>query len=372
MLQKSPERKAIELGDRQACRALLANGSRSFYAASFLLPASVRDPAGALYAFCRIADDIVDEASASPTAIPDLYERIASAYAGTPRDAPYDRAFADVVTAFAIPRALPEALIEGFSWDLQRRRYETIDDLFAYATRVAGTVGAMMCLLMHNRHPETLARATELGMAMQLTNIARDVGEDARAGRIYLPLAWCREEGVDPDRWLADPVFTPAIGRVIARVLECAKALYLRADVGIADLPAGCRPGIRAARNLYAEIGHEVERRGLDSVSTRAVVAKRRKLALLARAAVPFGPSASARGFEMVPAARFLVDAVALSSFDPALCHAAAGPAWRWWDFRGQALHVIDLFERLERREKQSMQRNDPAFVSYSNAAPGA
>ena len=89
------------------------------------------------------------------------------------------------------------------------RRYETLQDLDAYAARVAGSVGAMMTLVMGQRAPEIVARACDLGVAMQLTNIARDVGEDARAGRLYLPLQWLREAGIDPDAWLAKPVFTP-------------------------------------------------------------------------------------------------------------------------------------------------------------------
>ena len=98
-----------------------------------------------------------------------------------------------------IPRALPEALLEGFAWDAAGRRYETLDEVEHYAARVAGCVGAMMTLVMGRRDPAILARACDLGVAMQLTNICRDVGEDARAGRLYLPLAWLRDNGIDPD-----------------------------------------------------------------------------------------------------------------------------------------------------------------------------
>ncbi len=99
-----------------------------------------------------------------------------------------------------MPRELPEALLEGFEWDLVGRRYETLEELQAYAARVAGSVGAMMAVLMGARSAAVLARACDLGVAMQLTNIARDVGEDARQGRLYLPLAWLREAGIDPER----------------------------------------------------------------------------------------------------------------------------------------------------------------------------
>ena len=107
------------------------------------------------------------------------------------------------------PAALPEALLEGLAWDAEGRSYETLDDLFDYAARVAGTVGVMMTLIMGVRSPEALARACDLGVAMQLTNIARDVGEDARMGRIYLPRQWLREAGVDAEAFLADPQARP-------------------------------------------------------------------------------------------------------------------------------------------------------------------
>ena len=132
---------------------------------------------------------------------------------------------------------------------------ENLDDVQAYAARVAGSVGAMMTVLMGIRDPATLARACDLGVAMQLTNIARDVGEDARSGRLYLPRAWLRAEGIDPDAWLAAPIFTPAIGHVVARLLRAADQLYRRAEDGIAGLPRGCRPAIFAARHIYAAIG---------------------------------------------------------------------------------------------------------------------
>ena len=131
---------------------------------------------------------------------------------------PADRALADVVQQFAIPRTLLDALIEGFAWDAEGRRYEDISSVYAYSARVAATVGAMMTLLMGVRDPDLLARACDLGVAMQLSNIARDVGEDAANGRLYLPREWLREEGLDPDAWLAKPVWSPALGRVVSRL----------------------------------------------------------------------------------------------------------------------------------------------------------
>jgi phytoene synthase len=325
-----------------ACRALLRGGSRTFHAASFLLPARVRDPAISLYAFCRVADDAID-AGGRAAALGELRARLDAAYAGAAMPIPADRAFADVVARHAIPRHLPDALLEGLAWDAEGRRYPTIESLYAYAARVAGTVGVMMALLMGAHSAEQLARACDLGIAMQLTNIARDVGEDARNGRLYLPLDWLRDAQVDPEAWLADPVFDARIAAIVQRLLKLADALYARAEAGIAALPFACRPGISAARLVYAEIGHAVARNGFDSVTRRAVVPTWRKLVLLVLSlGAAIRPRRGAAGHTLAQG-QFLIEAI------------PSRPAPRrvaWWNLRAQILFVIDLFERLERRSR--------------------
>lgn len=336
-----------EPADLAACRALLRGGSRTFFAASFLLPRRVREPASALYAFCRLADDAVDLEDGAEAAIARLRDRLEHVYDGRPLPIAADRALAGVVAAFDVPRALLEALLEGFEWDSACRRYETLADLNAYAARVAGTVGAMMALVMGERSSDQVARACDLGVAMQLSNIARDVGEDARAGRLYLPLAWLREAGIDPEAWLERPVFTPALGGVVQRLLRTAEALYERAGLGIAGLPLDCRPGINAARVLYAEIGREVERRGFDSVTRRAIVPGARKARLLVRAIAASAGAVERASLPPLPETQFLVESVA------GVPARAPGPtAFAWWNLYDRILWVIDLFERLERRER--------------------
>jgi phytoene synthase len=325
--------------DLAACRMLLRDGSRSFLAASHLLPARVRDPAVALYAFCRLADDAID-ATRDDAALAVLHDRLDRAYAGRPAPIAADRAFADVVRDFAVPRALPAALLEGFAWDADGRRYPDLAALHEYGLRVAGSVGMMMALLMGARDPASLARAADLGVAMQLSNIARDVGEDARAGRLYLPLAWLTDEGIDPDAWLARPVFTPALGAVVRRLLTEAARLYAAADAGIAALPRTCRPGIAAARLLYAAIGEKVLHRGGDSVSSRAVVPPGRKLLLLLRAAAAAVAPPPATVAPPLPAARPLIAAAAAS--------AACAPPPRSLEER--LLWIAALFARLDER----------------------
>lgn len=270
-----------------SCERLMRTGSHSFFAASRILPQRFKHAATAVYAFCRVADDAVDEmpAGASIEIVMDyLRERLDAIYRGEPFLIDADIAFAAIVHEYAIPKAIPMALLEGFQWDASSREYETLEALYDYATRVAGTVGAMMALIMGGRSAQTIARACELGVAMQLTNIARDVGEDAGRGRVYLPLQWMREEGIDPHELLHRPQHSAALARVVARLLRVADQLYVRAETGIASLPRDCRPAIMSARLIYADIGRVIRQRDCDAVGQRAVVGKPRKWWLMVRA----------------------------------------------------------------------------------------
>ena len=332
--------------DHAACRAAIRTGSRTFYAASMLLPPSVRRPAYGLYAFCRLSDDAVDEGDGDRgRAVARLTDRLERVYAGRPANHPADRALADLVAWYAIPEELPRALLEGLAWDAQGRRYATISDLAAYAARVAGTVGAMMTVIMGVRNPDALARACDLAVAMQFTNIARDVGEDARAGRLYLPIDWLAEAGIDPEAFLRDPRSSLALATVVARLLAAADLLYVRAKAGIEALPAGCRPAIRAAGLIYAEIGREIEDGSVDPVIARARVSGSRKVVLLARAAWPARAVAGLDALPL-PEVTFLIDAVAQLGFP-----AAVRTLPRWWDVSGRIVRVLDLIEQLRERE---------------------
>jgi phytoene synthase len=319
--------------DLAACRALLAGGSKSFRAASRLLPARIAAPAAALYGFCRVADDAIDEAADPAAALPALQARLDAILCGRPHHHPADRAFAVVVRDFSIPRALPAALIEGFAWDAAGRRYADLAALEGYAARVAASVGVMMTLLMGVRDAVALARACDLGVAMQLTNIARDVGADARMGRLYLPLDWMAEAGLDAEAFLAAPRFTPALGDVVRRLLRHADTLYARAEQGFAHLPWDCRAGIGAARHVYAAIGRAVEDQGGDSVTRRAVVRGTTKARLMARGVTAIIARPARHPAPPLPATRFLVEAVATQPAAPALAERIA--------------RAVALFDRL-------------------------
>ena len=302
----SPEAAATDFA---ACRALLRQGSKIFSAASLLLPAAGARAGAALYAFCRVADDAIDLARrAGRRRRPPPEAR--AAYAGTPYDHPVDRAFSTIALDHELPRELVPALSRASPGTPKGAATRPSTALTAYAARVAGTVGAMMALLMGTRAPEALARACDLGVAMQLTNIARDVGEDARNGRIYLPLDWLGEAGVDPLSLVARPAHSDALAGVIERLVGHADTLYARAEGGIAWLPRDCRAAIRAAGLIYADIGRVVARRGFDAISGRAVVSGRRKLWLVL-CALFAGESEATGAVPALPETQFLVDAAA-------------------------------------------------------------
>ena len=226
------------------------------------------------------------------------------------------------------------------AWDAVGRRYDDLSGVLAYSARVAAAVGAMMCVLMRVRDADALARACDLGLAMQLTNIARDVGEDARAGRLYLPQDWLTGAGIDPEAFLATPVATPAIRLAIARLLAEADRLYHRSEAGVAALPLGCRPGIMAARLIYAGIGQAVRRRNHDSITGRARTGRTQKLGWLGLAALKSG------GTAMMPRPAVLhappVEEVAF------LVRAAAHPV----PSRGRSDALLGVLAQLEARDR--------------------
>ena len=341
----APRRTALSTEDLDHCEAAIRTGSRSFFTASKLLPARVRRPALALYAFCRLSDDAVDLTREKPAAILALRDRLDLVYRGTPRNAPADRAFAAMVEEFDMPRALPEALLEGLAWDAQGRRYRSLQDLHGYSARVAAAVGAMMCVLMRVRDADALARACDLGLAMQLTNIARDVGEDAREGRLFLPLDWLEGAGIDPEAFLADPQPTPELRRLTRRLLAEADRLYFRSEAGIAALPLSVRPGIAAARHIYAAIGTEIARAGHDSITRRAYTGPWAKLWGLGTAGVHFAVTCTLpRPVELhaapEPSVAFLVDAAA-----------HAPPARESWA-QGRSAALLSVLADLEARDR--------------------
>ncbi|MCM2472496.1 phytoene/squalene synthase family protein [Rhizobium sp. CG5] len=289
--------------DLESCTASIQRGSKSFHIASLMLPRKTRQAAHALYAFCRHSDDMIDDTGRGPDALERLRQRLDLIYQGAPADHACDRAFARIVHDHAVPKGIPMALLDGFAMDMEDRHYRTIGEVKDYAAGVAATVGLMMSLVMGCGDPWTLARAADLGLAMQLTNIARDVGEDARNGRLYLPQDWLHEAGIDVGAFRRRPRFSPALGLVVKRLLDEADHHYRLGHAGIEHLPADCRHAIRTAALTYQEIGHRIADNGYDSVSRRASTSLARKLALVLRARrVVRLPSALGPSLQAVPA----------------------------------------------------------------------
>lgn len=296
--------------DRLACRAWIKTHSKSFFLSSLLLPARVRQAAWALYAFCRRADDAVDDETSRSEAlrkVDALRRRLDAAYGNATPDHPVDRAFTVVARRYAIPRALPEALLAGMEMDARGASYDTDEELLVYCFRVASTVGLMMTRVMGASDDVAWLRAADLGIAMQLTNIARDVGEDARRGRVYLPRALLAEVGLEPREVLGATQASPPLREAVKKLLERANAHYRAADLGVPLLPRGCRFAIASSRLIYSRIGDRIAANGYDSVTTRAHVSLAGKLALVARATGALFSSATPACLESVGPADPLV-----------------------------------------------------------------
>jgi 15-cis-phytoene synthase len=273
-----------------AAREVIAAKSKSFAFASRLLPARQRDRAALVYAYCRRADDAVDLAPPGERvgAVERLRAELDAVYvARRSLDDTLD-GFGAVADECRIPRHYPSELIAGLEMDVRGERYATLEALLHYCYRVAGTVGLMMCHVLGLRDQRALVPAVHLGLAMQLTNICRDVHEDWMLGRLYLPADMLEAAGA---RNLADelggefPVRARgAVAAVVAEVLRHADRYYRSADAGMAALPWRASLAVRTARLVYAAIGDRLAARAFDVLSGRAVVSGPAKLALAGRA----------------------------------------------------------------------------------------
>jgi phytoene synthase len=273
----------------QARRAF-RRGSRSFSAAALLFDGATRRDVTLLYAWCRHCDDVIDgqvlghgrPQAASLTALAVLEAQTRQAFGPEPMTDPAFAALQSVALRRGIPEALALGHLDGFRMDVESRHYETIGDTLDYCYHIAGVVGLMMAHVMGVREPATLGRACDLGIAFQLTNIARDITEDAANGRVYLPAEWLREAGLTPVD-LACGRSLPALATVASRLLGVADQYYASAELGIAALPWRSAWAVATARAVYRDIGTQVLRRGADAWRSRASTSGGRKLLLTMR-----------------------------------------------------------------------------------------
>lgn len=266
-------------------------GSKSFAAAARLFDAPTRRSVLMLYAWCRHCDDVVDGQElgfgvAAPAHDPQaelaqLYEQTERAYRGETMSDPAFAAFQEVALGHAIAPRYAYDHLAGFAMDVEGARYETIEDTLRYCYHVAGVVGLMMASIMGAKDERVLDRACDLGLAFQLTNIARDIVDDAGIGRCYLPAQWLREAGIPFDE-IAHPQHRAALARVAARLVEHAEPYYASSLDGIGALPLRSAWAIATARKVYRQIGIEVKARGPRAWDERVGTSKATKLKLLA------------------------------------------------------------------------------------------
>lgn len=271
------------------CRGMITKGSKSFSWAARIFNAETRDAAFCLYGWCRHCDDVIDGSElgfggtgVSGSTCSELVQLTKRAYAGEEMDHPVFIAFQHVARKYNIPLQYPLDLLEGMAMDTRKERYETLDDLLLYCYRVAGTVGLMMSPIMGLKELKALKNADDMGRAMQLTNIARDVMEDAAMGRCYLPQVWLNEEGLSAQE-VSNPDSRGAVARVVGRILDEAEKLYESGDAGIKYLPFRSALAVSAARQVYSEIGRRVRARGTRAWDSRTVVPGFRKIFVMSR-----------------------------------------------------------------------------------------
>ncbi len=265
-------------GDRlaasyRACGTIARVHSKTFHLSSLFLSPAKRRAVWAVYAFCRTADDIVDRIAPARERLDaiDAWERkLIGAYDGRTSD-PIFVALADAARRFGIPMEPALDLLRGARMDVTVRRYATYDALREYCYLVASTVGLLVMPILGTRSPDAAGYGVALGRAMQMTNILRDVGEDARMDRVYLPAEDLRRFGCDEQAILAGDVDEPF--RALMRFqIERVRAMYAEAEPGIALLAPESRYTVRLALSLYRGILDRIETNGYDVFTRRAYV----------------------------------------------------------------------------------------------------
>jgi phytoene synthase len=307
---------AIDRADLELCKGFIKEHSKSFYFSSLLLPRQRRAEAWALYAFCRQADDSVDGTNTGDGALPPdapgetagmlrrvemLRRRLSAVYAEEPgpgENHAIDRAFLSVIRRTGLPRGVPAKLIDGMEMDARGVTYGTWDELYTYCFNVAATVGLMMTYVLGHRMPperrtEVMLRACDLGVAMQLTNIARDVCEDGRRGRVYLPDELLYRFGLHSDAVLelcaqaerssqsggkGPRPAPPPLRRAVLELLTRADQHYAAARAGIPMLKEGAWLSIASAERIYRGIGEKLAAANYDPLAGRVYVSLAGKL----------------------------------------------------------------------------------------------
>jgi len=260
---------------------IFRRGSKSFSLAAVFLDRERYEAACQIYAWCRYCDDAVDsipqhDRQELERAVNSLKQQTASVFSGLSQKEEAFRAFQVVTVKYKIPEEYPLALIEGLAMDARNERYETLAELEVYAYRVAGTVGMMMTYVLGATDPRAKFHAKQLGIAMQLTNISRDILEDAAMNRVYLPQQWLREERLDPTT-ISDPAPRITLAVLAKRLVDSAEPYYADGMQGLQYLEGRSALAIASAAGIYRAIGHIVVERGSLAWDSRTIVPTWRK-----------------------------------------------------------------------------------------------
>ncbi|WP_428408500.1 phytoene/squalene synthase family protein [Hyphococcus sp.] len=302
--ERATAREALSAYGKQTIK----QGSKSFALASLLFGREMQADAQMLYAWCRHCDDVIDGQSMGEDA-PDaamtkgerrrrlarLREQTRASLKGEYVGEQAFDAFAEVARRHRMPEQYPFDLLNGFAMDAEEVRFETLNDTLRYCYGVAGVVGIMMAILMgvDRDDEETLDRACDLGLAFQLTNICRDIYDDARAGRVYVPAQILTGEGVPAEpASILDPANKEAVWKAALKLLDIADEYYASATSGVRRLPPRAAAAVAAARNIYRDIGRRIREGGPDVWRGRVAVSGPRK-ASLALAGLATGAPAS-------------------------------------------------------------------------------
>jgi 15-cis-phytoene synthase len=262
---------------QDAAHTVFAAKARTFHLASRALPGGQREDAALIYAFCRAVDDAVDEV-ADPVEAALRLGRIRTDLLRRHPAEPLVGAFREVMERRGASLRPALQLIDGVAADLGQVRVTDEAELIRYCYGVASTVGLLMCPVLEVRSHAALAHAIDLGIAMQLTNIARDVAEDAGRGRVYLPRTWLREAGTTPEAVLDGSASPAAVARAVERTLALADRYYASGDAGLRAIPLRSRLAILVASRVYRGIGEKLRRRGCDPLPGRTVLAPGEKM----------------------------------------------------------------------------------------------
>lgn len=294
---------ASEISDKETLATYgaetIAKGSKSFALASLFLNRESRERAQMLYAWCRYCDDVIDgqdlggdapdpdiDQSSHRELLHQLRDQTQRSIDGEMIGIPAFDAFGAVIRGTQIPHRFPFELLDGFQMDVDRTEIKTDDDLMRYCYGVAGVVGVMMAVIMgvHPDDEETLTRACDLGLAFQLTNICRDVIDDAKGNRIYLPTDRLRNEEIEAlPRSILAAENRESVFKVACDLLQIADAYYASASEGIKRLPFRAGTAIFAARNIYCAIGKKLKRNGPSTWDKRISISSVAKTTLASR-----------------------------------------------------------------------------------------